>query len=119
GVLIKNAESLEKMNAIDIVVVDKTGTITEGKPSVEKVLSAHPDYSEIDILQKIASLNSSSEHPLAKATLRYAEEKEVSLIAVSNFEAITGKGVVGVCEGSQVALGNEKLMEQVKAIISP
>lgn len=85
-VLIKNAESLEKMNAIDIVVVDMTGTITERKPSVEKVISAHADYSETDVLQKLSSLNSSNEHPLARATLLYAEEKRVPLFTVSNFE---------------------------------
>src|SRR5690606_8584883 len=69
GILIKNAESLEKMNAIDVLVIDKTGTVTEGKPSVEKVTSVNPDYTEMDILQKIAALNSSSEHPLAQATI--------------------------------------------------
>lgn len=119
GVLIKNAESLEKMNAVDIVVVDKTGTLTEGKPSVEKVISAHSDYTEFDILQKISSLNSSSEHPLAKATLNYAKEKGVPLLAVTGFEAITGKGVVGTCDGIKIALGNTRLMEQVNATISP
>ena len=119
GVLIKNAEALEKMNEIDILIIDKTGTITEGKPSVEKVISANTDFSEKDILQKIISLNSSSEHPLAHAILRYGEEKKIALKPVSNFEAITGKGVIGNLEGKKLALGNEKLMEQVKAEISP
>jgi Cu2+-exporting ATPase len=119
GVLIKNAESLEKMNAIDVLVIDKTGTVTEGKPSVEKVVSLNADFPEPDMLQKIVSLNSSSEHPLAQATLRYGEEKKVNLLPISDFEAITGKGVTGVFEGARLALGNHKLMEHVDADISP
>lgn len=117
GVLIKNAESLEKMNTIDIVVIDKTGTVTEGKPSVEKVVSTNSGFTENDILQKIISLNSSSEHPLAQATLRYGDEKHIKLLPITHFEAITGKGVVGILEGENLSLGNEKLMEQVKVKI--
>jgi len=119
GVLIKNAEALEKLNAIDIVVIDKTGTVTEGKPSVEKVVSADPKFSETDILQKIISLNSSSEHPLAQATLQYGQQKHVEKLPVVNFEAVTGKGVIGTIGEENLALGNEKLMEQVKAAIAP
>lgn len=119
GVLIKNAESLEKMNTIDIVIIDKTGTVTEGKPSVEKVVSANTEFSEEQILEKIIALNSSSEHPLAQATMRYGEEKKIAIKPVSNFEAVTGKGVIGMLEGVSLALGNEKLMEQVKASITP
>ena len=119
GILIRNAESLEKMNSIDIVIIDKTGTVTEGKPSVEKVISANAKYPEDDILQKIISLNSSSEHPLAQATLRYGEEKKIPVKPVSNFEAVTGKGVIATLDGASLALGNEKLMEQVKAAIAP
>ena len=119
GVLIKNAEALEKMNDIDIVIIDKTGTLTEGKPSVEKVISANTKYTEDDILQKIISLNSSSEHPLAQASLRYGEERKIKVKLVSNFEAVTGKGVVADLDGASLALGNEKLMEQVKAVIAP
>jgi len=119
GILIKNAESLEKMNAIDVVVIDKTGTVTEGKPSVEKVHSINPDFTEHDILEKIVALNSSSEHPLAQATLRYGQENNITVQPISNFEAITGKGVTGSLEGEKLALGNRKLMEQIKAIIDP
>ncbi|HET8736758.1 MAG TPA: heavy metal translocating P-type ATPase, partial [Pricia sp.] len=119
GVLIKNAESLERMNKIDVVIVDKTGTVTEGKPSVEKIISAGTKFSEADILQKIISLNSSSEHPLAKATLHYGEEKKLDPKPISNFEAVTGKGVTGVMENKTLALGNVKLMEQIKAKVSP
>ncbi|EOR93287.1 Lead, cadmium, zinc and mercury transporting ATPase [Arcticibacter svalbardensis MN12-7] len=118
GILIKNAESLEKMNAIDIVVIDKTGTVTEGKPSVEKVVSTNPDFTKEDILKKIISLNSSSEHPLAQATLRYGEEKNIKIEPITHFEAITGKGVIGVLGEEKLSLGNEKLMEQVGAEIT-
>jgi heavy metal translocating P-type ATPase len=119
GILIKNAESLEKMNAIDVVVIDKTGTVTEGKPSVEKVVSVNPDFTEKDILEKIVALNNSSEHPLAQATLRYGEKNKIAVKPISNFEAITGKGVSGSLGTEKLALGNQKLMEQVKAIIDP
>jgi heavy metal translocating P-type ATPase len=117
GVLIKNAESLEKMNAIDIVVIDKTGTVTEGKPSVEKVVSTSSNVTEDDLLQKIISLNSSSEHPLAQATLRFGEERHMKRMPITHFEAITGKGVIGLLGQDSLALGNEKLMEQVNAEI--
>ncbi|HET8809685.1 MAG TPA: copper-translocating P-type ATPase, partial [Flavobacteriaceae bacterium] len=116
GVLIKNAEALETMNKTDVVIVDKTGTLTEGKPSVEKVVGSK-SFSEENVLQNIASLNTHSEHPLAQATLRYAEEKNVESQPVSNFEAVTGKGVTGKLDGKTLALGNEKLMEQVAASI--
>ena len=119
GVLIKNAESLEKMNDIDVVIIDKTGTITEGKPSVEKIITANADFTEEEIIEKIIALNSSSEHPLAQATMRYGAEKKIDIKPISNFEAVTGKGVIGMLEGSSLALGNEKLMEQVNAKISP
>ncbi len=119
GVLIKNAESLEKMNDIDTVIIDKTGTLTEGKPSVEKVISADTQFSADDILQKIISINSSSEHPLAQATLRFGEERKIKSKPVTHFEAVAGKGVLGQLDGASLAVGNEKLMEQVKASITP
>jgi Cu2+-exporting ATPase len=118
GILIRNAESLEKMNSIDIVIIDKTGTVTEGKPSVEKVISITPGISDEDVLQKIISLNSSSEHPLAQATMRYGANKNIEVLPITDFEAVTGKGVTGILEGKKVALGNEKLMEEINAIIS-
>ncbi len=119
GVLIKSADSLEKMNDIDIVIIDKTGTVTEGKPSVEKVVSSNSDFTEDSILEKIISLNSKSEHPLAQATMNYGKEKKIAIKPILNFEAVTGKGVIGNLEGASLALGNEKLMEQVKAKIVP
>lgn len=117
GILIRNAESLEKMNSIDIVIIDKTGTVTEGKPSVEKVISTTRGISDEEVLQKIISLNSSSEHPLAKATMQFGLDRNVKVLPVSDFEAVTGKGVRGILEGKNVALGNEKLMDEIKAVI--
>lgn len=118
GVLIKNAAALEQMNTIDVLVIDKTGTITEGKPSVEKVISVNKEYTERDITQKIMALNIHSEHPLARAALRYAEEKNVHSEPVSGFKAVTGKGVTGRLGNEILALGNEKLMDQVGAAIT-
>jgi len=119
GILIKNAESLEKMNTIEVVVIDKTGTVTEGKPSVEKVVSVNSSFTGMDILERIVTLNSSSEHPLAQATLRYGEENKIEVKPLTSFEAITGMGVTGNLGSEILALGNQKLMEQVKAVINP
>ncbi|WP_410478524.1 heavy metal translocating P-type ATPase [Pedobacter gandavensis] len=118
GILIKNAESLEKMNKVDVVIIDKTGTVTEGKPSVEAVVSANPDFNEMDILSRILALNSSSEHPLAEATMRYGAEKNLKVPTILNFEAVTGKGVTGQLADEDLALGNQKLMEHVRAEIT-
>ena len=116
GVLIKNAEALENMNKVNVLITDKTGTITEGKPSVEKVFSLQNDENEL--LQSIASLNQYSEHPLAQAVVNFAKGKEIALIEVKDFEAISGKGVVGTVTNKKVALGNRKLMEQVNVTVS-
>lgn len=112
GVLIKNAEALEKMNKVDTLIIDKTGTITEGKPSVECVISTS-DLDNTTLIQYIASLNQYSEHPLAEAVVNYGKAKQVSLIKVDDFEAIAGKGVVGSVGNKKVALGNAKLLEQL------
>ncbi|SHF84000.1 Cu2+-exporting ATPase [Flavobacterium segetis] len=116
GVLIKNAEALENMNKVDVLITDKTGTITEGKPSVEKVFST--DNKDNELLKYCASLNQYSEHPLAQAVVQYAKLKETSLIEVNDFEAISGKGVVGTVANNRVSFGNKSLMEQVGASIS-
>jgi P-type Cu+ transporter len=116
GILIKNAEALENMNKVNVLIIDKTGTITEGKPSVEKVFATQNN--EVDLLQTIASLNRYSEHPLAEAVVNYAKTKNVLLLEVKDFEAVAGKGVIGTVNSKKVALGNKKLMEQVGAAIS-
>ncbi len=118
GVLIKNAEALEKMDKVDTLIVDKTGTITEGKPTVEKVGTFGERFTEIDVLQYIASLNSSSEHPLAEATVKYGKEQDVEFRKASDFRAVTGKGVEGLINGKKLNLGNTKMMEYAKASIS-
>lgn len=116
GVLIKNAEALENMNKVNVLITDKTGTITEGKPSVDQLFSSNNEAD--NLLQNIASLNQYSEHPLAQAVVNYAKSKIVSLVEVKDFEAISGKGVIGTVANKKVALGNIKLMEQVNAAVS-
>lgn len=116
GILIKNAEALENMNKIDVLITDKTGTITEGKPSVEKIFAIHND--EDFLLQNIASLNQHSEHPLAQAVVSFAKAKNSSLKEVQGFETIAGKGVIGTIENKKVALGNKKLMEEIGASVA-
>ncbi len=118
GVLIKNAEALEKMDKVDTLIVDKTGTITEGKPTVEKMGSFVDRFRESDITQLIASLNSSSEHPLAEATVKYGKEQKTEIYKVQGFSAVTGKGVEGTVNGKKLDLGNDKMMEYAKATIS-
>lgn len=118
GVLIKNAEALEKMDKVDTLIVDKTGTITEGKPTVEKMGSFNDSFSESEITKLIASLNSSSEHPLAEATVKYGKEQKIEILKVANFSAVTGKGVEGTVEGKKLDLGNAKMMEYANATIS-
>ncbi len=118
GVLIKNAEALEQMNKVEVLIIDKTGTITEGKPSVEKVVSVDQEFSEDEVLQLIASVNALSEHPLAEATVKYAKEKTIVLTNADNFNSVTGKGVTAEVNGKRVAIGNDKLMLEEHAEIS-
>ena len=109
GILIKNAEALENMNKIDTLIIDKTGTITEGKPSVEKLVVA-AGLDEKEVLQKIASVNKLSEHPLAESIVKYGLEKNVSFLAVNDFEAFAGKGVAGSVNNEKIFVGNTKLL---------
>lgn len=112
GVLIKNAEALEVMERIDTLVVDKTGTLTEGKPKLINV-DAYEDYDEMTVLKLAASLERGSEHPLAEAIVKGANERNVEFTEVEDFESVTGKGVIGRVEGFQVAIGNIKLLQQL------
>jgi Cu+-exporting ATPase len=109
GVLFRNAEAIEVLRKVDTLVVDKTGTLTEGKPRLVSLVPAL-GISESDLLRVSASLERGSEHPLAAAITRGAEEKHVSLSSVSEFQSVTGKGVKGVVEGKGVALGNRAMM---------
>jgi Cu+-exporting ATPase len=109
GVLIKDAEALERMEKVDTLVVDKTGTLTEGKPKVVAVVAA-AGLSEDEALALAASLERSSEHPLAAAIVAAAEERGLALREAAGFASLTGKGVTGTVEGRAVALGNAALM---------
>ncbi len=113
GVLIKNAEALETLEKIDVLVVDKTGTLTEGKP---KLVGIHGtiEWSESGILLLAASLERGSEHPLAAAILRAAADKKIQLLPVADFKSLTGEGVTGRVDGRSVALGNAKLFERLQ-----
>lgn len=117
GVLIKNAEALEKMDKVNTLIVDKTGTITEGKPTVETVGAFNDALSEKEVLQYIVSLNTNSEHPLAEATVKYGKEHNAEILKSEDFSAVTGKGVEATIKDKKVALGNPKMMEYAKADI--
>jgi Cu2+-exporting ATPase len=116
GILIKDAKALEKMNQVDTLIIDKTGTVTEGKPSVEKVVS----FGKIDdnlLTKYVASVNLNSEHPLANATVKYAKENKLTLLESNNFNSITGKGVEANIGENKILIGNEKLLSQNKITI--
>ncbi|MDE2118834.1 MAG: copper-translocating P-type ATPase, partial [Betaproteobacteria bacterium] len=113
GVLIKNAEALETMEKVNTLVVDKTGTLTEGKPRLMSVLAV-AGFDESEVLRLGASLERASEHPLAAAIVSGAQEKSLVFAAVSGFRSYTGKGVAGTVEGRAVALGNLKLFEELQ-----
>ncbi len=112
GVLIKNAEALERMEKINTLVVDKTGTLTEGKPKVVAVTPA-PGFDEAQVLQFAASVERGSEHPLAAAIIKAAADRKVELAPVRGFDAPAGKGVVGMVEGKRLALGNAKFLTEL------
>ena len=118
GVLIKNAEALEKMDKVNTLIVDKTGTITEGKPTVQTVGAFSDDFTELEVLQYIVSLNINSEHPLAEATVKYGKEHNAEILISVDFNAVTGKGVEAKIDGKNVALGNPKMMDYTKSDIT-
>jgi len=109
GVLIKNAEALERMERIDTLVVDKTGTLTEGKPKVVAVVSA-AGYSEAEVLRLAASVERASEHPLADAIVKEAKDRRIQTTDVQDFDSRVGKGALGTVEGKKVLLGNASFL---------
>ncbi|MFN0217385.1 MAG: heavy metal translocating P-type ATPase [Hyphomicrobium sp.] len=109
GVLIKNAEALERLEKVDTIVIDKTGTLTEGKPKVVAVRTA-AEVSEADLLQRAASLERMSQHPLGAAIVAAAEAKGLALLEVENFDAPTGKGVTGIVDKKRMVIGNARIM---------
>jgi Cu+-exporting ATPase len=112
GVLIKNAEALERMEKVDTLVVDKTGTLTEGKPKVVAVV-ALPGIDEAQVLRFAASVERGSEHPLAAAIVAAAVERKLELAPVRGFDAPAGKGVIGMVEGKRLALGTPKFLAEL------
>tara|TARA_R110000851_G_scaffold333535_1_gene515481 strand:- start:9020 stop:11419 length:2400 start_codon:yes stop_codon:yes gene_type:complete len=112
GVLIKNAESLERFEKVDTLIVDKTGTLTEGKPKLVAVMP-EDGHDEAEVLRLAASLERGSEHPLAEAIVRGAEERGIEFAKAEDFEAVTGKGVKGIVDGKSVALGNAALIKDL------
>jgi P-type Cu+ transporter len=112
GVLIKNAEALERMEKVDTLVVDKTGTLTEGKPKVIAIVSAD-GFEETDILRLAASVERASEHPLADAVVRAAGERNLDLGKVDEFDSPTGKGATGKVDGKTIALGNANFLQSL------
>ncbi len=111
GVLIKNAEALERMETVDTLVVDKTGTLTEGKPAVTSIVSG-PGFDDAEVLRLAASVERASEHPLARAILAACEAAGLSTAPVTEFDSPTGKGVQGIVEGRAVVIGNAAFLRQ-------
>jgi len=114
GILIRNAEALETLEKVDTLVVDKTGTLTLGKPTLTALVPAE-GFDEKSLLQATASLEKASEHPLAAAILAAAQEKKIELSKVDDFQSITGKGVSGTVQGKKTAIGNASLMKDIGA----
>lgn len=119
GVLIRDAEALEFLEQIDTLVVDKTGTLTEGKPSLQNITLVNPLFSESEILMFAASLEKGSEHPLAQAIVQGAERQGIKIFACTDFQSVSGKGVSGLVNDRNIALGNEEFMKLRSIDASP
>ena len=117
GILIKNAEALERMKQVDTLIIDKTGTLTEGKPSVSKIIP-FADYSEQALLPILYGINKDSEHPLAKATNTYAAQQGATPLAMTGFKALAGRGVTATYDGKNYYFGNDRLMQEVGATLT-
>ncbi len=118
GILIRNAEALETFGKVNTLLVDKTGTLTEGKPTLDTV-NTQPGFEQDKLLQLVASLERSSEHPLAAAIVKGAEAQHLSLTPVADFHSSTGKGVTGVVDGKHLALGNAALFRELNIDAEP
>jgi P-type Cu+ transporter len=118
GVLIKNAEALEFMEKVDTLIIDKTGTLTEGKPKLMEVVVME-GFDQDNVLKLVGSLEKSSEHPLASAIVKGAEERGITLSTVNDFSSITGKGVKGTVDGKTIALGNKALLTSLGIDFTP
>ncbi len=118
GVLVRNAEALERLETVDVLVVDKTGTLTEGKPQLTSVGAIGP-FTETDVLRFAAAIEQSSEHPLAAAVLAGARDRGIRVPTASRFEAVPGRGVVGLVDGHEILLGNAALFAARGVDVSP
>jgi Cu+-exporting ATPase len=118
GVLIKNAEALERMEKIDTLVIDKTGTLTEGKPKLTAIVPSD-GHNETEVLRLAASVERASEHPLGRAIVDAAAARNIALAQVENFDSPTGRGVVGTVEGRSVALGNARFLRELTIDTAP
>jgi len=111
GVLVRDAQVLQRLEGVDTLVVDKTGTLTEGHPRLDAVIAVGADFSEAELLRLSASLERGSEHPLAAALVEGAAARGLALVEARSFEAVTGRGVTGIVEGRELAVGNRSLLE--------
>jgi len=118
GVLIRNAEALERMETVDTLILDKTGTLTEGRPAVTSIVPAE-GFSEPEALRLAASVERASEHPLAAAIVRAAEARDIATAPVSDFDSPTGKGVLGMVEGRRIVLGNARFLAEAGIDVAP
>lgn len=116
GVLVKDARAIEEMNKVNTLIIDKTGTITEGKPAL-KAYKSFGELKDDKILRLAASVDAHSEHPVAEAIVAGAKEKGIEISGIENFESVTGKGVKGNYEGKQIGLGNNRLLEDFEATL--
>jgi Cu+-exporting ATPase len=122
GVLIKGGEALQRARDVGVVVLDKTGTVTEGRPTVTDLVlapGAGADWTEESLLRAVASLEGSSEHPLADAIVRHAKDRDLELTEAESFDAVTGRGATGVVDGHALAVGNERLMSDYAVDVAP
>ena len=117
GILVKDARAIEEMNKVDTLIIDKTGTITEGKPSL-KGFKSLGQLSDEEILMLAASIDTNSVHPLAESIVKGAKEKNIGLIKLDNFESVTGKGVQALYQGKKIGLGNQRLLEDFKTSLN-
>jgi Cu+-exporting ATPase len=118
GVLFRDASAIENLRKVDTIIVDKTGTLTEGKPAFQRAVAA-PGHDEAEVLQLAASLDQGSEHPLAAAIVQAARERQLVLTAAQDFESSSGIGVRGTVNGKRLALGNTVLMEEERVDVDP
>ena len=118
GILIKDAASLQRFNEVSILLLDKTGTITEGKPTVEDFYTFSDEKNKNELIRLAASVNSQSEHPLAKATVQFAKGANVELSDANQFQSVTGKGVYATVNGERVAIGNLDLMDELQITVT-